>query len=234
MELNIIQNADCFEWIKDIEDKSVDLVLIDPPYEIAEKRQLEGGVESLRLNYDFGEWDYNFKGLDIIIKECYRVLKPSGTFICFYDLYKITNLKKYIEDANFSQVRFIEWVKTNPVPINSKYNYLTNAREIALTAVKGGKSIFNSEYDNGIYSFPINHEEGRFHPTQKPVKLIEALILKHTNTNMTVLDCFMGSGTTAIGCQNTNRNFIGCEISKEYYDKAVLRIKQNQKPQRLF
>jgi site-specific DNA-methyltransferase (adenine-specific) len=51
---------------------------------------------------------------------------------------------------------------------------------------------------------------------------------------MTVLDCFMGSGTTAIACQNTNRNFIGCEISKEYYDKAVLRIKQNQKPQRLF
>lgn len=122
MQLNTIQNASCFEWINDVPDKSVDLVLIDPPYEISEKRQLEGGIESLRLNYDFGEWDYNFKGLDIIIKECYRVLKPSGTFICFYDLYKITNLKKYIEDANFSQIRFIEWIKTNPVPINSKWN----------------------------------------------------------------------------------------------------------------
>ena len=234
MILNTIQNEDAFKWIKSIEDNSIDLILIDPPYEIAERRQLEGGIESLRLNYDFGEWDYNFKNFDKLLIDLYRVLKKSGTIICFYDLYKITYLKDWLEKVGFTQIRFIEYIKTNPVPINSKYNYLTNAREIALTAVKGGSSTFNSEYDNGIYYFPINHEKGRFHTTQKPLSLIEALINKHSNIGDIVLDCFMGSATTAVACQNNRRNFIGCEIDKTYYEKSLQRLKINQKPKSLF
>lgn len=234
MLLNTIQNEDAFNWIKNIEDNSVDLICIDPPYEIAKKYKLEGGVEHLRLNYDFGEWDYNFKDLDKLLIDLYRVLRKGGTIICFYDLFKITILKEYLEKANFVQIRFIEWVKTNPVPINSKCNYLTNAREVALTAVKVGNSTFNSEYDNGIYNFPINHEKMRFHTTQKPVSLIESLILKHSNVNDVVLDCFMGSATTAIACQNTQRNFIGCEIDKHYFDLSQKRIKSNIKPKKLF
>lgn len=77
MLLNTIQNDDAFNWIKNIEDNSVDLICIDPPYEIAEKRQLVGGVEHLRLNYDFGEWDYNFKDLDKLLIDLYRVLKKK-------------------------------------------------------------------------------------------------------------------------------------------------------------
>ena len=106
----------------------------------------------------------------------------------------------------------------------SKLNYLTNAREIAITGVKGGKPTFNSVYDNGIYSFPICHEKWRFHPTQKPLELIKTMILKHSNENDLVLDCFSGSGTTAVACQKTGRRFIGCEISSEYFDKSVNRI----------
>lgn len=123
-------------------------------------------------------------------------------------------------------MRFIEWVKTNPVPLNSKTNYLTNSREIALVGVKGSKPTFNSEYDNGIYNYPICHDKGRFHPTQKPVALIEDLILKHSNENDTVLDCFAGSGTTAVAAYNQNRNFIGCELSEEYYKKTLQRLKE--------
>lgn len=85
---------------------------------------------------NFGDWDNNFTGLDVVIKECYRILKKSGTLICFYDLWKITVLKEYFETAKFNQIRFIEWIKTNPVPLNSKTNYLTNSREIALVGVK--------------------------------------------------------------------------------------------------
>ena len=107
----------------------------------------------------------------------------------------------------------------------SKVNYLTNAREIAVLGVKVKTPTFKSEYDKGIYEFPICHDKGRFHETQKPVKLMEELIEKHSNENDVVLDCFSGSGTTAVACLNKNRNFIGCEISEKYYTKSVERLK---------
>ena len=144
--------------------------------------------------------------------------------ICFYDLWKVTSLRDYFESAKFKQIRFIEWIKTNPVPLNSKTNYLTNAREIAVVGVKGGKPTFHSEYDNGVYSYPICHDKGRFHPTQKPVALLEELIEKHSNEGDLVLDCFAGSASTAVAAYNQNRDFIGCELSKEYFDKAMNRL----------
>lgn len=103
-------------------------------------------------------------------------------------------------------------VKTNPVPLNSKTNYLTNSREIALVGVKGGSPTFNSEYDNGIYKYPICHDKGRFHPTQKPLALISDLIEKHSVKDDLVLDCFSGSGTTAVAAAKTGRRFVGCEM----------------------
>ena len=225
-----LTNQSCFDFLKTTPDKSIDLVLIDPPYEVSRDTNFQSGepkgdnTDRFRVSMDFGEWDSNFTGLDLVIKECYRILKDGGTLICFYDLWKLTALKDYFELANFKQLRFIEWLKTNPVPLNSKTNYLTNSREIAIIGVKKGKPTFNSEYDNGIYKYPICHDKGRFHPTQKPVALLEELILKHSNENDTVLDCFAGSGSTAVAAHNTNRNFIGCELSKEYFDKTLERF----------
>lgn len=222
-----LYNQSCFDFLKTIPNKSISLVLIDPPYEISRDTNFASGkptgrdVDRFRVSMNFGDWDKNFTNLDTVIKECYRVLKQSATIICFYDIWKITNLKEYFEKANFKQIRFIEWIKTNPVPINSKINYLTNAREIALVGVKDTKPIFHSEYDNGIYSYPICADKGRFHPTQKPIALLENLIKKHSNENDVVLDCFAGSGSTAVASYNTNRNFVGCELSKEYYDKTL-------------
>ena len=170
---------------------------------------------------DYGKWDSEFtmETLELFIKEYYQKLRKGGTLIMFFDLWKITDLKNLFEKYNFKQIRFIEWIKTNPQPRNSKINYLTNCREIALLAVKNGKPTFNSSYDNGIYNYPLQGGKLRFHPTQKNLNLFEELIQKHSNENDTVIDTFLGSGTTAIACRNTKRNFKGCEISKEYYDK---------------
>ena len=225
-----LENQSCFNYLKTLNDNSVSLILIDPPYEVSRSTNFQSGTatgkdtDRFRVSMDFGEWDNEFTGLDIIIKECYRILKNSGTLICFYDLWKLTTLKNYFDDAKFKQIRFIEWIKTNPVPLNSKTNYLTNSREIAIVGTKKSKPVFHSEYDNGIYRYPICHDKGRFHPTQKPVALLEDLITKHSNENDTVLDCFAGSASTAVAAYNQNRNFIGCELSKEYYDKAVNRL----------
>jgi DNA modification methylase len=175
---------------------------------------------------DYGDWDKDFtiEDLNDFIKEYYKKLRKGGTLIMFFDIWKITILKDIFEKHKFKQIRFIEWIKTNPQPLNSNVNYLTNCREIALIGVKGGKPTFNSKYDNGIYMFPLQGGKNRFHPTQKNVLLFEELIRKHSNENDTVMDTFLGGGTTAIACKNTNRNFKGCEISKEYYDKIISNI----------
>ena len=220
----VMENANCFDFLPKLEDNSVDLVLTDPPYDI-----LGGSWYKDRSHADdenFGEWDNELNILKLLT-EMYRVLRDGGTLICFYDLWKISFLKEYLEESKFKQIRFIEWLKTNPVPLNSKHNYLTSSREVALIAVKKGKGTFNSSYDNGVYECGICQEKDRFHPTQKPLKLIEQLILKHSRIGDIVLDCFFGSGTTAVACLRTHRNFIGCELSEEYYNKAKVRLEKH-------
>ena len=168
---------------------------------------------------DYGEWDKNFTmdDLEKHVSEYYRILRKGGTVILFFDIWKITLLKDILEKYNFKQIRFIEWIKTNPQPLNSKRNYLTNCREIALLGVKGGKPTFHSHYDNGIYRFPIQGGKERTHPTQKNTLLFESLITKHSNPGDLIVDTFLGSGTTARACKHTGRRFSGCEISDKYY-----------------
>ena len=174
---------------------------------------------------DYGKWDSSFTmdKLDQFIKEYYRTLRQGGTIIVFFDLWKLSELKALLEKHKFKQIRFIEWLKTNPQPLNSRLNYLTNSREIALLGVKGKNPTFNSEHDNGVYRYPTQGED-RCHPTQKSLPLFEELIKKHTNEGDTVMDTFLGSGTTALASKNTKRRFIGTEKSKHYYKHIQTRL----------
>jgi DNA modification methylase len=129
-----------------------------------------------------------------------------------------------MESNTFKQIRLIEWLKTNPVPLNSQRNYLTNAREVAVSAVKVSKPTFHSSYDNGVYKYPICHEKGRFHPTQKPLDFMKALIEKHSNENEIVLDCFAGSATTLVAGILCQRKVLGCEKNIDYFKQAVDRL----------
>ena len=279
-----IKNMEGLQYLDNIETKSINLVLTDPPYITSKKtgmdehskivkkyektkkniksesdwisfkseeqwkvwmiknnipkKQQEKKLELLKNNYlkygsiygkkyavvtNYGDWDNNFtmEILEDFIKQYFRVLKDGGTAIIFFDLWKITLLKEMMEKVGFKQIRFIEWIKTNPQPLNSSTNYLTNCREIALLGIKKSKPIFNSKYDNAIYSYPLQGGKNRFHPTQKSLLLFEELIKKHSNENDVVLDTFLGSGTTAIAAKNTNRIYKGCEISEEYYTKIL-------------
>ena len=106
-----LENKDCFQYLKNISNKTVDLVLIDPPYEVSRETNFQSGEETgkdtdrFRVSMDFGDWDNNFTGLDRVINESYRVLKNGGTLICFYDLWKITNLKNYFCIGFFNNLR---------------------------------------------------------------------------------------------------------------------------------
>ena len=269
-----VQCINGMELLKSIPDKSINLILTDPPYVVSresgmnkhynkvkeneeknikyvkteeewqqfkqEKSIVDDDNKDNYLRYgtiygkkycvktDFGDWDNDFtiEMLDDFIKEYYSKLRQGGTLIMFFDIWKITILKELFEKHKFKQIRFIEWIKTNPQPRNSKINYLTNCREIALVGVKGGKPTFNSEYDNGIYKFPLQGGKNRFHPTQKSLALFEELVDKHSNEGDLVLDTFLGSGTTAIACKNKKRKFTGCEISQEYYDKIMTLLEE--------
>jgi len=178
---------------------------------------------------DYGVWDKEFtiEKLEEFVKLFYKKLRKGGTCIIFFDLWKIETLKRLMEQikktnkknwVGFKQIRLIEWIKTNPVPLNQSANYLTNCREVALLGVKGGKPTFHSKYDKGIYEFPIQSGKSRTHPTQKSLPLFEALIKKHSNEGDLVVDPFLGGGTTAFACKNTGRRFVGCEIDEKYVD----------------
>lgn len=227
-----LRRQDCLAFLATLADGCADLAIIDPPYEVSRETNFRSGAatgrdtDRFRVSMDFGEWDWGCPGLGEAIQGLYRALRDGGTLVCFYDVWKVTGLRGYFEAAGFKQLRLIEWLKTNPVPINSKVNYLTNAREIAVVGVKKGKPTFNSEYDDGVYKYPICHDAGRFHPTQKPLELIEELVRKHSNGGDLVLDCFSGSGTTAVASLRNGRRFAGCELDRSYWAQAVERVKR--------
>jgi site-specific DNA-methyltransferase (adenine-specific) len=190
-----------------------------------------GKKYAVKTNY--GAWDSEFtlESLNEFIVEFYRILKDGGSCIIFFDIWKLTKLKEFLVYNDFKQLRFIEWIKTNPQPINSKRNYLTNCREIALTAVKKGSSTFHSQYDNGIYKHPLQGGKDRFHPTQKSLPLFEELVMKHSNPGDIIVDPFAGSATTGVAALKNGRKFYGCEIDKEFYDKSTERLQRTSTEQ---
>lgn len=225
--------GDCYEELKKIEDNSISLILIDPPYLISKKSNFtkisQNTPEELKVKYnisiDFGDWDKVELDWNFLFSQFKRLLKDGGTLIIFYDVWKSNELKFFADRYKFNQHRVGCWVKTNPVPVNSKINYLSNATEYFFTFVKGKKPTFNSSYDNGFYQFPICHgKERTAHPTQKPLSLITELVKKHSNVGDTVLDCFAGSGTTGESCRDTNRKYILIEKDKKYFQLITDRL----------
>ena len=237
MESVYVKTTD-LELLSTIKNNSVDLVLTDPPYIISRKSGMQSYKNSLEkggkvdekfgkkyaITTEFGEWDnsYTIDDLEKAINEFYRILKSGGSCIIFFDIWKIETLSKLL--SKFSKHRFIEWVKSNPMPVNQYATYLSNAREIAISCVKGGKATFNSKYDNGIYDYPIYSGKDRFHPTQKSLPMFEELIKKHSNEGDTIVDPYAGSGTTALAAKNTNRLYLCCEPSDEYFQRGYNRV----------
>lgn len=231
-------NIDGLDLLKSLKSGTVDLVLTDPPYIISKNSGMDdvftGKAKSkygrkYAIQTDYGKWDSAFTvdTLSTFVAEFYRVLKKGGSCIIFFDQWKLETLSKILIDVGFCKLRYIEWVKTNPVPVNSKATYLNNGREAAVSCVKGSGQTFNSKYDNGIYEYPIYQGTrgiDRIHPTQKSLELFIELITKHSNVGDVVVDPFGGSGTTDIASKICGRKCYSSEISPDFYVKAVKRI----------
>ena len=236
---NLIIEGDAFENLKNIPDNSIDLVLVDPPYNISklndkrDRSKLNSPImrREKSLNYDFGEWD-NLERQDFLdftkkwMKECCRVLKDNGTIISFFNKEDISYLGWIASDLGVRTRTIFCWHKTNPVPSFRKVNYLS-ACEYAWIGSKG-KWTFNFKQQKEMHNFfetPNKSSYGKTkHPTEKPEVLIKHLIEIHSNEGDMILDCFAGSGTTAVSCVNSGRHFIVIEKEKEYVKMIKDRI----------
>lgn len=221
-------NGDSYKLIKDIPDKSVDLVYIDIPYEYESGGK--GGnsfIISEKVKETYHEKIDKFSyGIDYsIFDELIRVMKHIYIYIwCSRD--QILPITKYFVEEKKCRVNYLVWCKTNPTPFTNDM-WLPDM-EYCLCIKEASAPRYNDGIKNKYkwYLSPKNKEDKDLfiHPTIKPLELVKRHLLHSTNEGDVVLDCFMGSGTTGVACKELNRDFIGIELDKEYYDIAVKRI----------
>lgn len=222
LELNRIYQMDCIEGMRIVPSESIDLLLTDPPYNVSMKSNFH---TMGRKGVDFGEWDKGFNQIAWLEIACQKI-KKGGSVIVFNDYKNVGTMRDVLEQNGFLIKEMIVWKKTNPMPRNRDRLYVTSL-EIALWAVKGKGWAFNRQrktYENAIFESPIVSHTKRSHPTQKPLGVIEELLKIHSNENDVVMDCFMGSGTTAVACVKNNRYFIGFETESKYVESANKRL----------
>lgn len=217
-------HGDCLEIMSEIPDKSVDLILTDPPYNISRDNNFD---TMGRRGIDFGEWD---KGFDqfLWLNEIPRVLSKDGSVVIFNGWKNIGEIAKYCESLGLVIKDMLRWKKKNPMPRNRDRRYITDFECAVWLTNKKAKWTFHRlsdtyqrpEFEYGV----VSGNEKTGHPTQKPVKLMEDLLLIHSNEEDIILDPFMGSGSTGVACVNTNRKFIGIELESEYFHIAQERI----------
>lgn len=224
-----IFNDDFLNGIKDIPEQSIDLILTDIPYNISKKDNLKTLKNRTGRNgIDFGEWDKEFNELDLI--HLIPLLKKGGSFLIWTSFEQYYILKEDVLKDDLIFKDKIIWEKTNPMPRNRDRRYISNI-ELCSWFIKKGKWTFNRQnekYEGSVLRYPSESGGGykRYHPTQKNLKMIKYLLNIHSNKGDTILDPFLGGGTTAVASRDLERNFIGFEIDKNYYDISIKRTEE--------
>lgn len=232
--------GDCLELMKNIHDKSIDLILCDLPY----------GTSKCK-------WDVVIS-FDKLWKQYNRVIKDNGAIILFgsepfSSNLRMSNIKYYRYDWKWDKCThsnpllakkqplrvyedIIVFYKKQPTynpqmmqgaPYKKDYNYKEHKNSVINIKMLDKDNETGLRYPTNIVKFPMSrNNQKRLHPTQKPVALLGYLIKTYTNENEVVLDNCMGSGSTGVACVNTNRNFIGIELDKHYFEIAKERIEK--------
>jgi len=229
MEKDYIKQGDCLELMKEIPDGSIDFVLIDPPYEKVSKKLKEGtdtygGAFGRRKSLH--EISTLSEGITTeILDELVRIMKKIN--ICIWC--NKTQLRQYI---NYFEDRkcvtdLLTWHKTNPVPTCNN-TYLSDTEYLLFFREKGVSMYGSYATKKKFYVTTTNKaDKTKYgHPTIKPLDITENLILNHTKEGDVVLDCYMGSGTTAVASINTGRHYIGFELEPKYLEIAQKRIEE--------
>lgn len=238
---------DCFERLKKIYDESgasIDLVFADPPYFLS-----NGGFSchaGKRVTVHKGDWDKS-PGLDEMhqfnkkwLLACQKLLHHNGSIVISGTHHVIFSIGFALQELGFKILNIITWEKPNPAP-NLSCRYLTHSTEQVIWASKNLKAKHKYNYtlmrqindgkqmkDVWRFTSPKNDEKtfGK-HPTQKPISLLERIVLMTTDEGDTVLDPFNGSGTTGLAAIKHNRKYIGIEKEKEYFELTISRVQHS-------
>lgn len=215
-----LYNNDCLKTLPALNDESVDLVITDPPYGFTyqtwrPKRRRTGDKPILNDNENY------YDLLDNTLKECYRVMK-DGSAIYIFTGYQMIEGFVELTKKYFNYKNLLVWVKNNWTAGDLKGNYGTKT-EYVIYATKG-RHLLNGRRDHNVLEYKRIPSTRAYFKFQKPLPLLEFLIEKSSNENDTVLDPFMGSGSTVVASQNLNRFSIGIEADDHVYKIAVKRI----------
>lgn len=220
MELDIIYNEDCIEGMKKIPDESIDLIVTDPPYLMKYKTNHRKDKHHKFCSEIAGDDDQEL--IKTYIKECYRIMKNDSACYMFCNSNKVDVFKSELERVGFNIKNMIVWVKNNWTAGDLKASY-GKQYELILYVNKGRRFINGSRLTD-VWEFNRVSGKKQLHQNQKPVELIKQCIEKSSDPGAIVFDGFMGSGTTAIACIDTDRHYIGYELDPEYYKVANNRI----------
>lgn len=222
-------NRDCLEYMKTLPDNCIDLILTDPPYNIA---QYSTGNIALpgreALNNDIAAWDNVPLDPKDLLDDFKRILKPDGNIFAFTS-YNLIGKWHQVFDSEFDTFQFFIWHKTNPAPKIYKNGFLNSCEMIICLWNKGHKWNFTKQNEmHNFFESPICMPPERLknpkHPAQKPVRLLSHLIRIASNPGDMVFDPFMGVGSTGVAAKECGRHFIGCEIDPSYYEAACRRM----------
>ena len=236
MELNKIYNEDCLVGMKRIPDGSIDLIATDVPYRITSRGNAgsSGGMMQKDLSMKGKIFEDNDIKIEEYLPEFYRILKEKSHCYIMCNHINLTHFLKVIDESNFHFIKCLVWVKDNKI----MGSFYMNQFEYIIMLRKGGAKIVNNCGISDVLMFANKKDKDKngqnLHDSQKPVGLFQTLISQSSKKSETILDPFMGSGTTAIAAIREKRNFIGFELNKEYYDKACKRIKLEMMQPSLF
>lgn len=232
MELNEIYNGDAYELIKQIDDKSIDLIITDPPYEFTVNDYNAKFFRDRKINAykDIKKSNIN-KGIDYsILNEFVRVLKKINCYI-WCNKEQIFDYLQFFTKEHNCNFEIIVWGKINPPPLLSGH-FLKDKEYCLYFWETGVKTNFNYDIGKTVYYTTLNQLDKKqyLHPTIKPLNIIENLIKVSSVEGDVILDPFVGSGTTCVAAKRLGRKYIGFEINEKYYKIAKDRLQGwNQK-----